>query len=123
VVVWGSGNPRREFLHVDDMASACIHVMGLSIERYQERTDARLSHLNIGSGKDISIREIAEIIAEVTGFRGELVFDSSKPDGTPRKLLNVEKIHSLGWNSSLGLRKGIEQTYKWYCENNEQGTR
>ena len=117
VSVWGSGKPMREFLHVDDMASASIHVMQLADEQYRAATEPRLSHINVGTGVDCSIRELAETIAEVVGFSGELVFDTSKPDGTPRKLLNVDRLTSLGWQASITLTQGLRSTYAWYLEN------
>jgi len=117
VSVWGTGTPRREFLHVDDMASACLHIMELPLERYQRHTQPRLSHINVGTGTDCSIGELAETIAKVTGFRGRLEFDASKPDGTPRKLLDVSKLAVLGWHSTIGLEEGLKETYTWFLEN------
>jgi GDP-L-fucose synthase len=117
VVVWGTGNPRREFLYVDDMASACIHVMGLERNFYDEHTSPMLSHVNIGSGEDCKIKQLAELVSKTVGFKGEIVFDTTKPDGTPRKLLNVELIKSLGWKPSTSLERGIESTYHWFLEN------
>ncbi len=107
VVIWGTGAPRREFLHVDDLADACLYLM----DRYDEP-----EIINVGTGKDISILELAALIKEVTGFRGEIVMDSAKPDGTPRKLLDVGKISALGWKPQIGLRAGIEQTCKWFAD-------
>lgn len=103
VAVWGSGKPLREFLHVDDMASACVYLM----QNHNER-----GFLNVGTGKDISIRELAETIAKITGFKGELVFDASKPDGTPRKLMDVSKLKEAGWTYSIELEEGIRQVYE-----------
>lgn len=117
VTIWGTGTPRREFLHVDDMASACYFVMNASSESYALHTSARLSHVNVGTGVDHSIRELAELLAEITGFRGELVFDSSKPDGTPRKLLDVSALSSLGWKASIELKSGLVDTYNWFLSN------
>jgi GDP-L-fucose synthase len=105
VIVWGTGTPRREFLHVDDLADACVYLM---------RNYAGGEPLNVGVGKDISIGELAELIREVVGYEGEIVYDTSKPDGTPRKLLDVSKLHNLGWRASIPLREGIEQTYSWF---------
>jgi len=105
VTVWGTGTPRREFLHVDDLARACVHLL----ETYDEPEP-----INIGVGEDLPIRELAELVAEIVGFSGELVFDTSKPDGTPRKLLDVAKVHSLGWKAQIGLRDGLTDTYRWY---------
>src|SRR3954447_10834125 len=107
VTVWGTGTPRREFLHVDDMARACVHLL----EHYDEPEP-----INIGVGEDLTIRQLAELVADIVGFDGELVFDTSKPDGTPRKLLDVSRIHALGWRAEIALREGLEQTYAWYRE-------
>lgn len=108
VVVWGSGSPRREFLHVDDLADACVHLM---------RTYESPELVNVGVGDDVTIRELAETIRDVVGFRGDLTWDTSKPDGTPRKLLDVSRLHGLGWKAKIGLRQGVEQTYAWYLAN------
>lgn len=117
VTVWGSGKARREFLHVDDMAAACVHIMELEEEQYQSATRPMCSHLNIGTGTDCTIQELAEYIAEVVGFQGKINFDSSKPDGTPQKLLDVSQIQSLGWKDRIPLRDGLRQTYKWFVKN------
>lgn len=114
VVVWGSGQPRREFLYVDDMATACIHVMNLDEQLLKSSVPAMASHINVGSGVDCSIRELAELLAELLGFRGRLVYDESYPDGTPRKLLDVSLLTSLGWRSSIGLKDGLRMTCDWY---------
>lgn len=119
VVVWGSGKPMREFLHVDDMAAASVHVMELPLDIYRSVTEPMLSHINVGSGKDCTIRELAETMAEVTGFKGRLTFDSSKPDGTARKLMDASKLERLGWKARIGLREGLQQTYAWYLEHVE----
>lgn len=119
IVIWGSGEPMREFLHVDDMAAASIYVMNLSPKAYWAETDAMLSHINVGIGKDCTIRELAETIAGVTGFRGKLVFDRSKPDGTPRKLLDTSKLTTLGWTSQIGLRAGLQMSYDWFVANQD----
>ena len=110
VVVWGSGNPKREFLYVDDLAEASIHMM----ENYSD-----VGHVNIGTGQDVSVRELAEMISEVVGFQGNIVFDRSKPDGTPRKLLNVAKATGLGWSYKTALLDGINKTYQWYLDQEE----
>jgi GDP-L-fucose synthase len=107
LVVWGSGKPRREFLHVDDLAAACVFLL----EKYDSP-----EIVNVGCGEDISIRELAELICDIVGFEGELAWDTTKPDGTPRKLLDVSKIHALGWRHRIDLREGIERTYKWFLE-------
>ncbi len=116
VTIWGTGTPRREFLHVDDLAAACVHVMELEADRYHTQTQPMRSHLNVGTGTDVTIRELAETIARVTGFRGELVFDPSKPDGTPRKLLDVSRLQALGWAATIGLEAGLRDAYAWYRE-------
>ena len=114
VVIWGSGNPRREFLHVDDMASASVHVMNLDSQTYQAHTKPMLSHINVGSGVDCTIRELVETLVRITGFNGNLVFDSSQPDGTMLKLLNVTKLNELGWHATTSLERGLQQTYGWF---------
>lgn len=101
VVIWGSGRPKREFLYVDDMAAACLHVMRLDAATYRENTRPMLSHINMGTGVDCSIRELAETVARVVGYEGKLVFDSSKPDGTSRKLLDVTRLKDMGWQASI----------------------
>ena len=117
VVVWGSGKPMREFLYVDDMASASIHVLDLDEQTYQKNTEPMLSHINVGSGVDCTIAELAQTVKEVTGFIGELKFDATKPDGTARKLMDVSRLKSLGWEQSISLREGLKDTYTWYLEN------
>ncbi|MCA1787214.1 MAG: GDP-L-fucose synthase [Desulfobacteraceae bacterium] len=112
VVIWGSGTPKREFLHVDDMAAATIHVMNLDEAAYQAHTQPMLSHINVGTGQDCTIRELAETIAKVTGFTGLLTFDTTKPDGTPRKLLDVSKLKALGWTPSIPLEQGLNEVYR-----------
>lgn len=108
VVIWGSGKPRREFLHVDDLASAAVFLM----EHYDEP-----EIVNVGTGQDVTISELAQLVAEVVGFKGTLVFDSSKPDGTPRKLLDVSRLHALKWRHHVDLPKGIASTYQWFLQN------
>lgn len=117
VVVWGTGTPRREFLHVDDMAEASLFVMNLDRAVYEANTQPMLSHINVGTGEDVSIRELAGMLAEVTGFKGRLVFDTTKPDGTPRKLMDVSRLAAMGWRARTGLRDGIEETYRWFLQN------
>ncbi|MCE8540092.1 GDP-L-fucose synthase [Ruegeria pomeroyi] len=114
VVIWGSGTPMREFLHVDDMAAASLFVMDLERAVYDRETEPMLSHINVGSGVDLSIRALAELVARVTGFAGRLVFDASKPDGTPRKLMDVSRLARLGWQASIPLEQGVESTYAWF---------
>ena len=105
LVIWGSGTPRREFLHVDDAADALVHVMS----QYSDDM-----HINIGTGRDITIRDLAELMADVVGFKGRIVMDTTKPDGTPRKLLDIGKLAALGWQPSIDLKKGLESTYAWF---------
>ena len=114
VVVWGTGSPRREFLHVDDLADACLFLM----RNYHDDM-----HINVGTGEDLRIREVAEAIREIVAPGVTLVFDESKPDGTPRKLLDVSRLTALGWRAETGLREGIETTYAWFCENYEDAIR
>lgn len=116
VVVWGSGKPMREFLHVDDMAAASIFVMELEREIYEANTQPMLSHINVGSGIDCTIRDLAETVAKVTGFAGKLTFDASKPDGAPRKLMDVSRLKALGWQASIGLEDGLRHAYQWFLE-------
>ena len=117
VAIWGTGSPLREFLHVDDAAEASLFVLGLERQKYQSSREPMLSHINVGTGEDISILGLASIIAEVTGFRGKITCDTTKPDGAPRKLLDVSRLANLGWRSRIGLREGLEQTYAWYAQN------
>jgi len=116
VAVWGSGRPRREFLHVDDLAEACVHLMDLPPERYWSVASERCSHVNVGTGSDTTIAELAARIAGITGFAGEIAFDPSMPDGTPRKLLDVGRLRALGWEASIDLEAGIHNTYAWMAE-------
>lgn len=120
VVVWGTGKPMREFLHVDDMAAASVHVMNLDTATYEANTQPMLSHINVGTGVDCTIRELAETMKKVVGFEGELVFDTSKPDGTPRKLMDVSRLKALGWQASISLEEGLTSTYQWFLQNQEQ---
>ncbi len=120
VVIWGSGTPMREFLHVDDMAAASVHVMQLPDALYRAHTLPMLSHINVGTGVDCSIRELAETIARVTGYSGRLVWDSSKPDGTPRKLMDVSRLASLGWRAQIGLEDGLRDAYSWFLRHQAQ---
>ena len=123
VVIWGSGNPKREFLHVDDMATASLFVMDLDSEAYQAETQEMLSHINVGSGTDVTIRELAETIAEVTGFKGRLSFDTTKPDGTPRKLMDVSRLARMGWEYTITLEDGVRDTYDWFLKQRDEDLR
>jgi GDP-L-fucose synthase len=114
VTIWGTGRPRREFLHVDDMAEAALFVMRLDRETYAANTRPMLSHINVGTGEDISIADLAAMIADITGFRGRIVHDSGKPDGTMRKLMDVSRLSAMGWQARIPLRRGIEETYAWF---------
>lgn len=116
IVIWGTGTPRREFLHVDDMAEASLFVLDLPEEDYRANTQPMLSHINVGCGKDISIADLALLIADITGFRGRILFDPSKPDGAPRKLLDVSRLGAMGWKAHIGLKRGIRLTYQWSLE-------
>lgn len=119
VVAWGSGKPMREFLHVDDMAAASIYVMNLDQDTYNANTQPMLSHINVGTGVDCTIRELVETVAKVVGFKGYIEFDSSKPDGAPRKLMNVTRLSALGWNAKVGLEQGLATTYDWFLDNQD----
>jgi nucleoside-diphosphate-sugar epimerase len=117
VVIWGTGTPKREFLHVDDMAEACAFLLNLPKDVYAENTEPMLSHINVGTGSDVSIADLARAIAQVTGFAGRISFDATKPDGTPRKLLDVSRLTNMGWTAGVPLEEGIRQTYDWYLAN------
>lgn len=117
VEIWGSGKPMREFLHVDDMATACIHVMNLGKEIYQTETQPMLSHINVGTGVDVTIRELAETIKEVVDFQGSIHFNADMPDGSPRKLSDVSLLGRLGWKSNIALKQGLEDAYHWFLAN------
>lgn len=117
VVIWGSGTPMREFLHVDDMANASVHIMELDQQQYAGHTQTMLSHINVGTGQDCTIRELAETVAKVTGFKGRLSFDASKPDGPPRKLMDVSRLEHLGWRAKISLEDGLRDAYAWFSEN------
>ncbi len=120
VSVWGSGKPRREFLHVNDMAAACVFLMGLAPEQYWSVAEADCSHINIGTGSDIRIDELAGLIAGIAGFQGNIEYAREMPDGTPRKLLDVSRLKALGWTSDIGLEQGIQQTYDWMLDHWDQ---
>lgn len=119
VIAWGTGKPMREFLHVNDMAAASIHVMNLDDATYQENTQEMLSHINVGTGVDCTIRELVETVAKVVGFEGKITFDTTKPDGTPRKLMDVSRLKSLGWEYSISLEDGLRSTYEWFLANQD----
>jgi GDP-L-fucose synthase len=119
VEVWGSGKPMREFLHVDDMADASIHIMDIDKKTLESEVDPMLSHINIGTGTDIIIKDVAQIVKEVVGFDGEIVFNTKMPDGTKRKLLDVSKIENLGWKPVITLKDGLKETYEWFITNNK----
>ncbi|RZL88612.1 MAG: GDP-L-fucose synthase [Variovorax sp.] len=115
VVIWGTGSPKREFLYVDDMASACVHVMDLPRAIYEAHTEVTTSHINVGTGEDLSIAELAQLVSQVVGYRGVIRYDTSKPDGAPRKLLDISRIRQLGWAPRIDLRGGIASAYEDYC--------
>ena len=119
VSIWGSGNPRREFLHVDDMAAASLFVLELPKETYAANTEPMLSHINVGSGTDVSILELARKIADVTGFKGDITTDPNKPDGTMRKLMDVSRLANMGWTATIDLDSGISETYDWFLSNQD----
>jgi GDP-L-fucose synthase len=120
IVVWGSGNPMREFLHVDDMAAASVFVMELDNSTYSAHTQQMQSHINVGTGVDCTIRELAEWIGRVTGFNGKITFDTTKPDGTPRKLMDVSRLRSLGWQAQITLENGLRETYNWFLQHQHE---
>ncbi|GAB5380413.1 MAG: GDP-L-fucose synthase [Aliiglaciecola sp.] len=119
VVAWGSGQPMREFLHVDDMAAASIYVMQLDNDIYEANTKPMLSHINVGTGVDCTIRELVETVAKVVGYEGQISFDTSKPDGAPRKLMDVNRLKDLGWQYTLSLEDGLKNTYEWFLANQD----
>ena len=119
VMIWGTGTPRREFLHVDDMAAASLFVLDLPKADYEANTQPMLSHINVGSGTDISIRELAQKVATITGYTGRIITDLSKPDGTPRKLMDVSRLTQMGWSAQIGLDQGLAETYQWFLANSE----
>ncbi|MEM8824887.1 MAG: GDP-L-fucose synthase [Pseudomonadota bacterium] len=120
VAIWGSGKPRREFLHVDDMAEASLFVLDLPADVYAANTSPMLSHINVGAGQDVSIYELAETIAKITGFEGTIRTDPSKPDGTMRKLMDVGRLSQMGWRARIGLEDGLRETYSWFLANFEE---
>jgi nucleoside-diphosphate-sugar epimerase len=114
VTVWGTGRPKREFLHVDDLAEASLFVLALPRADYEASTSPMLSQINVGTGTDITIAQLAQMIAKVTGFKGRIDFDATKPDGTPRKLMDVSRLSAMGWRARIPLEKGIADTYRWF---------
>jgi GDP-L-fucose synthase len=116
IAIWGSGKPRREFLHVDDMAAASVHIMELDPQMYWSAVSPMMSHINVGSGEDCTIAELAQLVADVTGFNGTIEFDQNRPDGTPRKLLDVSLLHSIGWSDAISLPAGLKDTYAWFLD-------
>jgi len=120
VVIWGTGTPLREFLHVDDLAEACVLVAGIPSERYWTQDTERCSHVNVGAGQDLTIADLALLVADVVGYTGGIGFDPGRPDGTPRKLLDSSKINALGWRPRIGLREGITATYAWFVEHADE---
>lgn len=123
VMIWGTGAPRREFLHVDDMAEASLFVADLSHDVYAANTDPMLSHINVGTGTDISILELAQMVARITGFKGQITTDPSKPDGTMRKLMDVSRLADMGWRAQIALQDGVEDAYRWYLANQDTARR
>ncbi|MDX9715861.1 MAG: GDP-L-fucose synthase [Thauera sp.] len=119
VVIWGSGTPMREFLHVDDLAEAVVHLQNLPQERYARETEPMRSHINVGTGTDVTIRALAEALVQVIGYEGRLVFDTTKPDGTPRKLMDVSRLLRLGWQARVSLVEGLRETYAWFLANKD----
>ncbi len=119
VIAWGSGKPMREFLHVDDMAEASIFVMNLDDDIYQQETNPMLSHINVGTGIDCTIRELVKTVAKVIGYQGEIVFDTSKSDGTARKLMDISRLERLGWKAKTNLEDGLNMTYQWFLAQND----
>lgn len=117
VCVWGSGRPRREFMHVDDLADASLFILEASRSSYQAASQSKLNHINVGTGIDVSIADLASAIACVTGFKGKIIFDASMPDGTPRKLLDVSRLSSMGWKAKIPLEEGVSKTYRWFRDN------
>lgn len=117
VVIWGTGTPMREFLHVDDLANASVHILNIDRNLYESITNPMMSHINVGTSVDFKISELAEIISDVVGFKGDLIFDTTKPDGTPRKLMDSSKIRSTGWVPTIELKEGLKNTYSWYKNN------
>ncbi|MGO2233615.1 MAG: GDP-L-fucose synthase [Marinomonas sp.] len=123
VIAWGTGTPMREFLYVDDMAAASMFVMNLDYATYQTETQPMLSHINVGSGIDCTIKELTEMVAKVVGYQGKIEWDTSKPDGAPRKLMDISRLESLGWKHSIGLEDGLTSAYVWFVSNYIEATK
>ena len=117
VSLWGTGTPHREFLHVDDMADASVFIMNLDKDRYYKSIESMVSHINVGTGEDLSIAEVAELVANITGYNGKIIWDKSMPDGTPKKLMDVSKLENLGWKSKISLEMGLKSTFEWFLSN------
>jgi nucleoside-diphosphate-sugar epimerase len=122
VTIWGSGRPKREFLHVDDMADASLFVLNLDTAKYKANTSPMLSHVNVGCGEDISILDVAKLVAEVVGFDGQIDTDPTKPDGAPRKLLNVQRLKAMGWEAQISLEDGLKDAYSWFLKHHVNST-
>jgi GDP-L-fucose synthase len=120
VTIWGSGTPRREFLYVDDMAAASVYVMNLPKATYEQHTQAMLSHINVGFGDDVTIRELAQAVGQTVGYSGDITFDASKPDGTPRKLMDSHRLNDLGWSPKVALQQGLQQAYQDFLDHNNR---
>jgi GDP-L-fucose synthase len=120
VAIWGSGKPFREFLHVDDMAAASLFVLDLDVQTYSANTQSMLSHINVGSSEEVSIGDLAILIGEVVGYQGNITFDSSKPDGAPRKLMDSSRLENMGWKAGIGLRDGLVDAYNWFLDNQDK---
>ncbi len=121
LAIWGTGTPRREFLYVDDMAAASVHVMDLDQVTYAAHTRPMLSHINVGCGEDLSIRELAELVCQVVGYHGRIVYDPSRPDGAPRKLMSTDRLRALGWEPRVPLAEGLALAYRDFCARERQG--
>lgn len=117
VTIWGTGTPRREFLHVDDMAEASLFVLDLPLDRYRANTQPMLSHINVGCGEDVTIGELARLVADTVGFSGDIVFDATRPDGAKRKLMDSGRLTTMGWQPSIALAQGVTETYRWFLAN------
>jgi GDP-L-fucose synthase len=117
VEVWGTGKAMREFMYVEDMAAACLHVMNLSHDIYVQHTDPMMSHINVGTGKDVTIAQLVQEVVRVTGYQGQVLWNTDMPDGTPRKLLDVSRLKTLGWQYTVDLSEGLDLSYQWFLDN------